>query len=277
MKAAARPSASRTPITFLRLHQDERVSAFELMQGVDDAVDQASCGGWSRSVGSSTSVSVVDWKRWPRLDELGCADASALVRFPFCATARPPKAKSANKGWTLRMTDFAGRGVADCGQSPRSPTSLLDDVDRVEGVADMAASPVGMKMLAVEARRCPPLPGRDAGGRAGRVPYVRRRRPCHRCRRCRIPRAACRHRRGASSELVRQYRAPDLRFAPSVDPLPLGARTAWPCCLEPAGNAARFRLGSLACFARSPTSSDADLGPLPGSPRGPACVSRPAP
>jgi hypothetical protein len=48
-----------------------------------------------------TSVSLVDWNSEPSSTRRR-RKRVALVRLPLCATARPPKAKSANSGCTLR-------------------------------------------------------------------------------------------------------------------------------------------------------------------------------
>ena len=49
-----------------------------------------------------TSVSLVDWNSEPASTRRR-RSSMALVRLPLCATASPPNAKSANRGWTLRI------------------------------------------------------------------------------------------------------------------------------------------------------------------------------
>ena len=60
--------------------------------------------GWWRSRWMMTSVSEVDWKIAPLLtrSRLRCI---ALEMLPLCAMAKPPRARSANSGWTLRRPE----------------------------------------------------------------------------------------------------------------------------------------------------------------------------
>ena len=101
-----------------------------------------------------TSVSVVDWNREPRAHQL-LAQREALVRLPLWASARPPNAKSAKSGWTLRSMPGAGGGVADMADRGMA-RQLVDHRAAAENVADQADGAMAVEVRAVE--------GDDAGG-----------------------------------------------------------------------------------------------------------------
>ena len=87
------PSGSRTPISasLVRATSDQAPTTF-----LRASISRSSTVEYKLMAmrWMKTSESVVDWNRHPRLTS-SRRSMCALVRFPLCATAKPPNAKSA--------------------------------------------------------------------------------------------------------------------------------------------------------------------------------------
>ena len=122
----------------------------------------------------------------------------ALEMLPLCAIAKPPQARSANSGWTLRRPGAAGGRIAHVARRPSCPGSSASSPAVEKIVRDVADARGGVRTRA-PSKLVMPTASWPRCCRAWRPSAVdrRRRRARRSRRRCRIPRAACRRlRRG---------------------------------------------------------------------------------
>lgn len=105
------PSGSRTPISFLLVRATQGVAALDLADGVDEPVDDPRFPRPGYQVEDHLAVGG-RLEDGPVRHQL-VAQARKLVRLPLWARATPPASRSANIGWTLRMS---------------LPPAVLDDV-----------------------------------------------------------------------------------------------------------------------------------------------------